>query len=96
MTDRGDFVNHSLDPENDQRVQAYSDRPFRHGFIHMSAPHMYVSVLEHLDLKNGHSFLNIGSGTGYLSCLAACMLGPCGLSHGIDVNEQVVEHSKVW
>jgi protein-L-isoaspartate O-methyltransferase len=46
------------------------------------------------------SFLNVGSGSGYLSCLAACLLGDCGLSHGIDCNLEVVRHSeaccKLW
>ena len=56
---------------------------------------MYVTVLENLDLKEGHSFLNIGSGTGYLSCLAACILGDNGLSHGIDCNADVVHHARL-
>ena len=34
-----------------------------------------------------------GSGSGYFSCLAACMLGESGLSHGIDINTATVEHS---
>jgi hypothetical protein len=36
---------------------------------------MYVSVLTALDLQPGMAFLNVGSGSGYLSCLAACLLG---------------------
>lgn len=55
---------------------------------------MYATVLQQLDLKPGHAFLNVGSGSGYLSCLVACLLGKNGLSHGIDVNEDVVNHSR--
>ena len=77
-----------------QRIGAYSDRPFKQGYVHISAPHMYATVLEHLELQPGHSFLNIGSGSGYFSCLAACLLGEGGLSHGIDINPTVVAHSK--
>lgn len=55
---------------------------------------MYVSVLTALDLQPGHAFLNVGSGSGYLSCLAACLLGEEGVSHGIDVNAAAVSHSK--
>lgn len=86
--DRGDFV-----PEED-RIQAYHDRPFKKGSIHISAPHMYVTVLEALDLKPGNAFLNVGSGSGYLCCLAWCMLGEHGLSHGIEISARAVEFSR--
>ena len=75
-------------------MEAYADRPFKQGYVHISAPHMYATVLEQLELQPGHSFLNIGSGSGYFSCLVACMLGEGGLSHGIDINEDVVKHSQ--
>lgn len=38
--------------------------------------------------------MNVGSGSGYLSCLVSYMLGPSGLCHGIDINEEVVQHSR--
>lgn len=60
----------------------------------MSAPHMYATVLEALDLKAGKSFLNVGSGSGYLSCLAAFLLGEEGVSHGVEICESVYEFSK--
>jgi hypothetical protein len=40
------------------------------------------------------SYRNTGSGSGYFSCLAACLLGERGLSHGIDVNSETVKHSE--
>lgn len=55
---------------------------------------MYATVLEALELSPGLSFLNVGSGSGYLSCLAACLLGECGLSHGIELNPSTVKHSE--
>lgn len=61
---------------------------------------MYATVLEALDLKAGKSFLNVGSGSGYLSCLAACLLGEEGVSHGVEICDSVCEFSKerakVW
>jgi protein-L-isoaspartate O-methyltransferase len=60
------------------RNEAYFDRPFKRDYVHISAPHMY----------------GVGSGSGYLSCLAATLLGDGGVSHGIDMNPAVVRHSK--
>ena len=54
--DRGDFVPPEL------RREAYFDQPMLAGKIHLSAPHIYGSVLEALDLQPGLSFLNVGSG----------------------------------
>lgn len=56
---------------------------------------MYASIIQHLDIQSGQSMLNIGSGSGYFSCIIAVLLGSCGLSHGIDISELVVNHSKV-
>jgi protein-L-isoaspartate O-methyltransferase len=55
---------------------------------------MYATVLEALDLKSGKSFLNVGSGSGYLSCLAAFLLGEEGVSHGVEVSDFCCSFSK--
>lgn len=55
---------------------------------------MYVTVLESLDLQPGQSFLNIGSGSGYLSCLASYILGEGGICHGIEISKAAVNHSR--
>ena len=56
---------------------AHMDQPLREGNLHISAPHIYGSVLEALELRpnSSLSFLNLGSGTGYLSCIVASILG---------------------
>jgi protein-L-isoaspartate O-methyltransferase len=41
----------------------------------MSAPNIYFTALKAMDLKQGLSFLNVGSGTGFLSCLVAAIVG---------------------
>jgi len=73
---------------------AHRDQPIREGHVHISAPHIYGYVLEALDLtpNSSLSFLNIGSGTGYLSCIAAHLLGPTGICYGVEISKEAVEH----
>lgn len=74
---------------------AHSDQPLKEGHIHISAPHMYGCIVEALDLapQTSMTFLNVGSGTGYLSCIVAQILGPTAVCHGVDIHKEVVEHS---
>jgi len=67
--DRGDYYL----PEH--KDSAYKDLAWKNGNIHLSAPCIYAEVMESLQLKPGLSFLNLGSGTGYLSTLAGMMIG---------------------
>lgn len=64
---------------------AHSDQPLKEGNIHISAPHIYGSAIEALGLvpNSSASFLNIGSGTGYISCIVAEILGPNSLNYGM-------------
>jgi protein-L-isoaspartate O-methyltransferase len=52
---------------------------------------MYATVVEALAFEAGQSFLNVGSGTGYLSAVVAHLLGPTGVNHGIDIFPELVE-----
>lgn len=63
---------------------AHSDQPLKEGNVHISAPHIYGSAIEALDLvpNSCTSFLNIGSGTGYVSAIVADVLGPNSLNYG--------------
>eukprot|EP00804_Cyclotella_cryptica_P007699 CCRYP_001323-RA/>CCRYP_001323-RA protein AED:0.13 eAED:0.13 QI:294/1/1/1/1/1/6/111/561 len=75
---------------------AHSDQPLKEGNVHISAPHIYASAMEALDLvpNSSMSFLNIGSGTGYISCIVAEILGPNSLHYGVELHEDVIEHCK--
>jgi protein-L-isoaspartate O-methyltransferase len=69
---------------------AHSDEPIRY----ISAPHIYGCIVEalHVTPKSSMSFLNIGSGTGYLSSIVAHILGPSGICFGIEVNRNAYDH----
>uniref|UniRef100_A0AAY4B6I5 Protein-L-isoaspartate O-methyltransferase domain-containing protein 1 n=1 Tax=Denticeps clupeoides TaxID=299321 RepID=A0AAY4B6I5_9TELE len=86
--DRGDYY---LDGYRDT---AYKDLAWKHGNIHLSAPCIYSEVMEALMLQQGLSFLNLGSGTGYLSTMVGLIIGPFGVNHGVELHKDVVEYAR--
>jgi len=87
--DRAHFV-----PQNNKNL-AHSDQPLKEGNIHISAPHIYGSVLEALELHRNSSlsFLNVGSGTGYVSCIVATILGQKSNHFSVEIHSDVLQHS---
>jgi len=86
---RGAFVTADL------KDQAYQDNPLRFakmGF-NISAPHMYAVTLEKCDIEPGMSVLDIGSGCGHWTALAGFLVGPAGISHGLDLHQYIVDFS---
>jgi len=88
MIDRADYM--KFDNE-DERIDAYDDRALRKGSLHLSAPCIYTKALEALKIEPGLSFLNVGSGTGYFSTMVGMLLGPHGVSHGIEIYPENIE-----
>eukprot|EP00795_Rhopilema_esculentum_P007538 gene7538-13321_t len=87
LVDRGDFF------PGDYPEDAYKDLAWKQGNVHISAPCIYCEVMEAFELQEGLSFLNLGSGTGYLSTLVGLMIGPYGLNHGVELYKDVIEYS---
>jgi protein-L-isoaspartate O-methyltransferase len=86
--DRKDYM---IFTEDADELEAYEDHAWRYGNLHLSAPCIYTKVMESLQLDDGHSFLNIGSGTGYLSTMVGLIIGAKGINHGIELYNDTVE-----
>merc|ERR1719247_1686114 len=79
-----------------QRAEAYCGRPTRLESLkfNVSAPGVYSHALELLDLQDGHSFLDVGSGCGLLTCIGAGLVAPNGHATGIDIRSRAVAFAK--
>eukprot|EP00871_Galdieria_phlegrea_P006093 jgi/Galph1/971/GphlegSOOS_G5695.1 len=77
----------------DQKGQAFENYPLRVEELgyNISAPEMYAIALEHLSLKAGDRVLDIGCGSGHLTCMLAYMVGSTGFVRGIDLSSEIVD-----
>ncbi|WP_170180780.1 methyltransferase domain-containing protein [Actinomadura pelletieri] len=58
----------------------------------LSAPSTVVSLLELLDLEDGHRVLDVGTGTGWTAALLARIVGPGNVT-SVEVNPRIAEQA---
>ncbi len=87
VVDRGNYF------PGDYPEDAYKDLAWKQGNVHISAPCIYCEVMEAFELKEGLSFLNLGSGTGYLSTMVGLIIGPYGTNHGVELFRDVIDYA---
>ena len=59
----------------------------------ISAPHMIVTLLHHLELNQGQEVLVVGSKGGYIAALIASIIGEDGRVVLIDPSPEIVRHT---
>ena len=60
----------------------------------ISAPHMIITLLHHMELSYGQEVIVIGCKGGYLAALIATILGDDGRVNVLDPSKEVVNHAK--
>lgn len=86
----------NVDRQHYSHQNPYLDSPQPIGYsVTISAPHMHVHALQHLEeqLQEGMTALDVGSGSGYLAACMAYMVGSSGKVYGIDHIPELVEES---
>lgn len=89
--DIGRYTDYDLEP-------FWYDRPLvfletdRGGVKTISAPHMIVNMLHHLELETGQEVLLLGAKGGYIAALIAHIVGPEGGVVVVDPSKEVVTH----
>jgi ubiquinone/menaquinone biosynthesis C-methylase UbiE len=56
--------------------------------------HFVKEVIGKMDIKPGHSILDLGSGTGRNDCLMAEKIGPQGKIAGLDISDEMVSRAR--
>lgn len=86
-------VNRAEFLHEDMQDEAYSDHPLRFSTMgfNTSAPHMFAMCLEALQIEEGDHFLDIGSGCGILTVLGGLLVGPNGVSLGLEIRQDIIE-----
>jgi protein-L-isoaspartate(D-aspartate) O-methyltransferase len=85
------FTDHDLIPFLHDRPVVFLETPTG-GVKTISAPHMVVTLLHHLELQPGQEVLLLGAKGGYIAALISHIVGPEGRVTIVDPSREVVEH----
>ena len=85
------FTDHDLLPFLHDRPVVFLETPAG-GVKTISAPHMVVTLLHHLELQPGQEVLLLGAKGGYLAALISHIVGLEGRVTIVDPSREVVEH----
>lgn len=59
-----------------------------------SMPSTVVGMLDHLDVRKGHSVLEVGTGTGFSAALLSEIVGPSGNVTTVEIDQHVAENAR--
>eukprot|EP00889_Picochlorum_renovo_P004643 jgi/Picre1/31673/NNA_007024.t1 len=80
---------------SDYKDMAYVDQPIHvaEWDSNISAPHIYTTFLNELEIREGMAIVDVGSGSGISTAYCAMMAGKTGYVTGIDINKRCVDWS---
>lgn len=87
------FTDHDPEPFLADAPVVFHERPDG-GVKTISAPHMIVMLLHHLELRAGMDVLIVGAKGGYLAAVAAELVGPSGSVMLVDPDRAVIDHAR--
>eukprot|EP00035_Acanthoeca_spectabilis_P011425 m.201446 g.201446 ORF g.201446 m.201446 type:complete len:360 (-) comp15345_c0_seq5:82-1161(-) len=94
FVDRGNFFPPGTDLERVYQRSPLAVETEEYGRLHQSCPTLYKMILKELNIEPGDSFLNVGSGTGYLSTLVSHLMGPEGDNVGVEIRPGNIRFSE--
>jgi len=89
--DISDFTDYDSEPFWHDRPLVFLET-IRGGIKTISAPHMIVTMLHHLELSQGQKVLILGAKGGYIAALIAHIVGPEGEVVVVDPSREVVDY----
>jgi len=74
---------------------AYNEHPIRYSELsfNISSPRVHAICLDYLNIQPGMKFLDIGSGCGHVTTMAAWLVGETGVSHGYELVPEIIKFS---